>query len=259
MQLPKARTENLLEQNFKDETLIYDLTINKAFNLNETSTIVYKACGQNKTFDELRRKHKFTDDFIYLALDELKRSNLLAGVYDSPFASTNRRDVIKKIGLASMMVLPIITGLVAPKAINAASGVVDSSGGSNRPGFYNQECLHDPRNPNYCLVELVCASVRGGGMRCCKNGGGNPGAGYLLPGDSIVDRNLSPVYYPVNSPPTSGVNNCGAGSANCCDGSAPSGTCTIEPDTINEYGPADYEGFEKSGYYPYIQTCTCSC
>ncbi len=67
MKLPGTRTENLLEQNLKDETLIYDLLIDKAFNLNETLSIVYKACGQSETFDELKRKHKFTDDFIYLA------------------------------------------------------------------------------------------------------------------------------------------------------------------------------------------------
>ena len=73
MKLPKARTENLLEQNLKNETLIYDLRIDKAFNLNETSTIVYLACGQKLTFDELKRKHKFSDEFIYLALDELRR------------------------------------------------------------------------------------------------------------------------------------------------------------------------------------------
>ena len=78
MKLPKARTENLLEQNLEKETLIYDLVIDKAFNLNETSTIIYKACGQNMTFDELKQKTKFSDDFIYLALDELKRNKLPA-------------------------------------------------------------------------------------------------------------------------------------------------------------------------------------
>jgi hypothetical protein len=126
MKLPKARTENLLEQNLEKETLIYDLTVDKAFNLNETLTIVYKACGQNTAFGELRRKHKFTDDFIYLALDELKRKNLLADEYDSPFESTSRREVIKKIGLASMIALPIISSLVAPSAANAASGSCSS-------------------------------------------------------------------------------------------------------------------------------------
>ena len=84
MKLPKARTEDLLEQNLKDETLIYDLVSNKAFNLNETSTIVYKACNRVTTFEELKQKHRFSNDFIYLALDELKRNNLLAEtlIYD---------------------------------------------------------------------------------------------------------------------------------------------------------------------------------
>jgi hypothetical protein len=40
MKLPKARTENLLEQNLENETLIYDLTIDKAFNLNGTLSLV---------------------------------------------------------------------------------------------------------------------------------------------------------------------------------------------------------------------------
>ena len=96
--LPKARTENLLEQNLEKETLFYDRTVDKAFNLNQTLTIIYKACGQNQTFGELKRRHKFTDDFIYLALDELKRSNLLAGEHVSPFVNANRREVIKKVG-----------------------------------------------------------------------------------------------------------------------------------------------------------------
>lgn len=122
MKLPKIRTENLLEQNLKNETLIYDLVIDKAFNLNETLTIVYKACHEMTTFDELKRKHKFTDEFIFLALDELKRNNLLADQnYISPFAGMSRREAIRKAGLASMIVLPLIVGLSAPSAAHAAS------------------------------------------------------------------------------------------------------------------------------------------
>lgn len=82
MKLPKARTENLLEQNLEKETLIYDLNIDKAFNLNETLTIFYKACGQNINFDKLKRESKFADDLIYLTYDELKRENLLTENYD---------------------------------------------------------------------------------------------------------------------------------------------------------------------------------
>jgi hypothetical protein len=126
MKLPKTRTENLLEQNLAGETLIYDLNADKAYNLNETSTIVYKACCQDVTFEELKLRSQFTDDLIYLALDELKRNNLLADAeYISPFAGISRREVIKKVGFASMVALPIITGLISPTAANAASNCPD--------------------------------------------------------------------------------------------------------------------------------------
>lgn len=121
MKLPKARTENLLEQNLENETLIYDLTINKAFNLNETSTVVYKACGQNMTFEDLKRKHKFTDDLIFFALDELGRNNLLDGEYLTPLSGMTRREIIRRVGLSSMILLPVISTLLAPNAARAAS------------------------------------------------------------------------------------------------------------------------------------------
>ena len=121
MKLPQARTDNLLEQNCEKETLIYDLVTNRAFNLNETLSVVYKACGQNMTFDELRRTHKYTDDFIYFALDKLNQHDLLTGEYVSPHSTVNRREVIRRIGLTSMVALPVISALVAPTAINAQS------------------------------------------------------------------------------------------------------------------------------------------
>lgn len=166
MKLPKARTENIVEQNLGKETLIYDLLIDKAFNLNETLTVVYKACNGKTTFDELKGKHKFTDDFIYLALDELKQNDLLADEsYVSPFAKINRREVIKKVGLASMFVLPVISGLVAPRAVDAASGASADPFGAGAPG---NVCRSDPQNqcdgadfnglsrPGSCLRGTCC-------------------------------------------------------------------------------------------------------
>lgn len=121
--LPKVRTENILEQNLKNETLIYDLRNNKAFNLNAVSTIIYKACDGETTIDELKRKHTFTDHLIYLTLDELKRNDLLDDEnYLSPLAGMNRREAIRKAGLTSLTALPLIAGLGAPSAVRAASG-----------------------------------------------------------------------------------------------------------------------------------------
>ena len=45
--LPRARTADIIEQNAGKELLIYDLQIDKTYTLNETSTIVFQACGGN--------------------------------------------------------------------------------------------------------------------------------------------------------------------------------------------------------------------
>ena len=75
--LPRARNNEIVVQELGKEVLIYDLTTYKAFNLNETSADVYRACDGNTTFEELNRKHKLTDDLILLDHDELMMENLL--------------------------------------------------------------------------------------------------------------------------------------------------------------------------------------
>ena len=74
--LPKARTTEIVERDLSKELLIYDLTTHKAYTLNETSKIVFKTCDGRTTFDELKEKHRFTDELIYFALDQLKLSKI---------------------------------------------------------------------------------------------------------------------------------------------------------------------------------------
>ena len=116
MKLPKIRG-NLLVQELSDEVLIYDQSTNKSYCLNETAKIVFNACDGNRTFADI----KLPEDIIYLSLDELKKQDLIDD-YASPFAGMSRREVVKKIGLASMVVLPLISSIVAPVAARAASG-----------------------------------------------------------------------------------------------------------------------------------------
>ena len=131
MYLPNARTNEIIEQEAGSDLLIYDLRINKAYNLNETLKNVYYACCNQMTFDELKRQHKFTDDLIHFALDQLKANNLIEGEVRNLFAGLSRRDVIKRVGLGSMIAIPAIAGLIAPKAVNAQSGcVADGQSGS---------------------------------------------------------------------------------------------------------------------------------
>ena len=158
--LPKARTENLVEQNLGRETLIYDLMLHKAFNLNETSSVVYKACDGQTTFEDLKKQHKFSDDFIYLALDELRRNKLLNGAYNSPFAKTSRREIIKRIGLTSIAALPLIVGLTAPQAVHAQSAEQTSC------RAFLDECTCSVTRPDNGDEFFVACSDLGGTSDC---------------------------------------------------------------------------------------------
>jgi hypothetical protein len=241
--LPKARTENLVEQNLGTEILIYDLNIHKAFNLNETSSIVYKACDGKASFDELKRQYKFTDDFIFLALDELKKNNLLANntSYQSPFSGTNRREVIKRVGLATMFALPLITGLIAPTAAQAASGT------NGEPVFANLlETCSEPEHKCALFGYEFCADTLTSGMRCCKRAE----SGQAMPGESFGLGFGDYVYHYARIGTTTATCQQIAGGGKCCDGRTAYGTCKLG-ELTSDYG---------NGFGEYlVDSCDCTC
>lgn len=130
--LPLSRHKDVVIQELGKEILVYDLLTHKAYHLNETATLVYKSCDGKTAFAELRIKTKFTDEIIFLALDELKKENLLEedDSYSSPFAGVTRREVIRRVGLTSMIAFPVISSLVAPTASMAQSTCVNPGGAS---------------------------------------------------------------------------------------------------------------------------------
>lgn len=121
--LPLARNKDIVVQSVGKEILIYNLINHRAYNLNETSAIIFNACDGQTSFEELKRKHKLTDDLIWLALDGLKKEDLLqeAVEYISPLAGIDRRQLIRRVGLASLLALPVISSLTAPTAAMAQS------------------------------------------------------------------------------------------------------------------------------------------
>jgi hypothetical protein len=146
--LPKARNENIVVQNLHDEVLVYDLTINKAFRLNETASIIWQLCdGERQVFEINRQlnetlKSSVNEDLIWFALGQLKKENLLAGAEDmsAHFETLNRREVIRKIGVASTVALPVIYSLIAPTAASAQSGQPNNCKALGQSCFQSSEC-----------------------------------------------------------------------------------------------------------------------
>jgi len=166
---PLARKTELVEQDLNGELLIYDLTIHKAYCLNETSAQVYKLCDGKTSITDIGEKlskqfkQNVSDDLVWLALDGLKKNNLLENGNElvDYFAGTSRREVIKRVGFSAMIALPIIFSLVAPMATMAASTCVDFLAPCTGGGLA-------------CCPQSLCAFVPAGGTVCtcrCANPG----------------------------------------------------------------------------------------
>lgn len=152
---PIARKNNLVIQEMGNEILIYDLKTNKALSLNETSGLVWQLSNGDRTISQIAetvtQKLNFAvkEDFVWLALEQLKKENLLENEADitSKFQGASRREVIRKIGFASLVTLPMISTIIAPTALQAQSGN-SCSGTADAPGCG-------------CTAETTCAS------NCC--------------------------------------------------------------------------------------------
>ena len=148
---PIQRKDNIVLQKLENETLLYDLKTNKAFCLNETSAMVWEFCDGNRSVSEMSRemskqlKTLVSEDFVYLALDQLNKDGLLehCDERNNYFAGLSRREAIRKVGFASVVALPVISSLVAPEASMAQSTCLT----------INTIC-----SPGQCCAGLQCQS-----------------------------------------------------------------------------------------------------
>lgn len=126
---PKSRRTDIVVQETETEIMLFDLNINKAFCLNQTSALVYQLSDGTRTIaqisDTMSKELNIlvSEDLVWLALSELEKENLLEKHQElqDKFAGIPRREVIKKVGLTSLVAFPIISSVVAPPAYAAAS------------------------------------------------------------------------------------------------------------------------------------------
>jgi hypothetical protein len=191
---PISRKTNIVVQDLENEVLIYDLTINKAFCLNQTSRLVFELCDGKRTIadisDEMSKRLKtlISEDFVYLALDELKKNNLLENSDEltNHFVGMSRREVVKRVGLASMIALPVISSVIAPSAAMAQSGAALGIGAicTTSPQCQSGNCFSGSNpTPLCCSATTQFFGIPTGDFDCvplgancsqyCCNGGGN--------------------------------------------------------------------------------------
>lgn len=142
---PVARTSEIVILENEDETLVYDLRISEAHCLNKTAAFVWKNCdGKNTVADisTLLTEHyndSVNGDFVWLALDQLQERGLLSEPLVDRSKLPSRREMIKRVGMATVIAAPIIASVVAPNAAYAALSCA---------------CV----NPGACLTQTTCPS-----------------------------------------------------------------------------------------------------
>jgi len=165
-QFPTARNSGLVVQEVPDEILVFDLENNKAHCLNDTAAMVWKSCDGKTSVPEIakyiqtRTGKGVNDGLVWLAIDQLSENHLLETTASSPFKGQTRREVIKKIGLASMIAIPVVASLVAPQSVLAnVSCVCTSTTDCSAPGF--ETC-----NTTCCNTASICAPPIGAPGNC---------------------------------------------------------------------------------------------
>lgn len=212
---PVSRQSDILTQDLENELLIYDLQINKAYCLNQTSAMVFQLSDGVRTVSEISelisRKLGVLvgEEFVWLALQDLEKENLLQNSDEMTdyLASLSRREMVKKACLASMAALPIIASVIAPSAVAAQSTT----------SFVR--CMSPVECPSGNCAPTFFLPV---GSFCCPagNGGTQPGAIATAIGfecfDSCSDAGMNVCCSGNAAPITCDTSFCASQQQFCC-------------------------------------------
>ena len=189
---PLARKSKLVTQEAYDELLIYDLVSHKAHCLNATSAHVWRLCnGNNSVLDISNRmsshlKKLVSEDLVWLALDQFQKDGLLSNgeMIEKHFAGVSRRKVIKQVGFASMVAIPIVTSLVAPVGSMAQTCFQNLVACTVNTQCCSNHCLGGAicctpgviaNIPSFCQAPGSCNLPGGAPQFCCRTGTSDAG------------------------------------------------------------------------------------
>ena len=127
--VPAARKEGLVVKELPEEVLVYDLERHKAHCLNQPAAKIWKLCDGRRTLPEIARKLSdelgvpVDEEVVMFALEQLGTARLLEERIMRPRVNPpiSRREVIKRLGQAAAVAVPLVTSLLAPTAQAAVS------------------------------------------------------------------------------------------------------------------------------------------
>jgi len=124
--LPPARRDGLLVQAIDDEVIVYDTERHTAHCLNRTAAFVWAQCDGHTPVAEVARRlareleSPIDETAVWLAVEQLGKAQLLTEA-PHPRHGLSRREVLKRLGVAAAVALPLVTTIVTPPAAQGAS------------------------------------------------------------------------------------------------------------------------------------------
>jgi len=128
--MPQARRSGLIIQEVDSEILIYDQQTNKAHCLNQTAAKVWNYCDGETTVADAcgALSHDLEtpvdEKLVWYAVDQFSKDNLLEKEIELPafiIPGMTRRQMVRTLGLAAVVAVPLVTSIVAPTPAQAAT------------------------------------------------------------------------------------------------------------------------------------------
>jgi len=172
--LPKIKTNGLVVQELDNELLVYDLATNQACCLNQAAIQVMECCDGQTKADAAAVRLGMPEDMLWGTLERFRNAGLLEDKFDEPLASNtvSRRRMLQQAA-ALGIAMPIISSLVAPSALDAASCVGQNqpcTGSSSSQCCPGGTCVNTESGPTgFTCVGCVAigAPCTIGGTACC--------------------------------------------------------------------------------------------
>jgi hypothetical protein len=128
-EVPQARKEGLVVRELADELLVYDTHRDKAHCLNKTAALIFKHCDGRSSASEiahtlsLELNAPVDEKLVWFALEQLSKDHLLEESVPIPslMSGMTRRQMVRALGLAAVVAVPVVTSIVAPTPAQAAT------------------------------------------------------------------------------------------------------------------------------------------
>ena len=153
IQEPRARHEQLIIQEVPNELLIYDLNRHRALCLNSTTARVWQKCDGKRKVSEIAAEltvesgSPVSEALVWVALEKLGTQDLLEERMELParLAAIPRREMMRRMRVASLIAVPLIASVLAPTAQAAAT-----LAGAGSPCIEGAECSSGTCFMNVC-------------------------------------------------------------------------------------------------------------